>query len=184
MAPTFQQQDDSLNADIASRGINNSTAASQLDANLQGQQAATLASADAGLVSQGYGAATTGAEQNAAAQNAASQYNSGVDNSSNFYNSQLYNGIINGNVAGQNGYLSTLESQNNAFGGAGLADYLGSFGNLTAANDLGSAVPGAYSNAAGTYTGTTEDNYNTAYQGYDSMMGALGGIAGAGIGLA
>lgn len=70
MAPQFAQQNDALTANLASRGIFNSSAGQQLQNNLSVQQDASLSSAYEPLISQFAGAYTAGNQQNASQQQA------------------------------------------------------------------------------------------------------------------
>lgn len=71
MAPQFQQQNDALTANLADRGIFNSSAGQQLQNNLTGQQDASLSSAYEPLISQFAGAYNSNNQLNAGNQQAA-----------------------------------------------------------------------------------------------------------------
>jgi hypothetical protein len=126
LAPQFQQQQSQLADANAARGITNSGAGGQLQANLYGQQAGVLSGADAQFTSQGAGFnqqdllanQQTGNQFALANQNAGMQAqttNSELAQGVNLQNSQLDTGTSNSNaqLAQQNNQFNAT-NQNNA----------------------------------------------------------------------
>jgi hypothetical protein len=143
LQPTFQQQDDSLAANVGSRGIYNSGAATYLNDQLAGQQASALAGADAPLI-QGQQAAWNSANaQNATAGNTASALNAG-----------FYDQAVTGNQTGYNNYLNSLYNTGNQYSGGILSGVVNSYGgpNSSALSTLGSGPTNAL--AAGEFAQT------------------------------
>jgi hypothetical protein len=193
LAPQFQQQDMSLNDNLASRGIVNSGANTYLNQNLAGNQDAALAQADAPLTQQFAADYESNLSQNAAAQNAASQFNAtagneagqfntGAGNSAAEFNAQAgneaalanagyYGTVVSGDQNAYNNYLNTLESQGNEYSNGLLSGFLGTYGDanstaLAGLNEGTSAATNAYGNA-----------YNSSLSAGSGFGTALGNIA-------
>lgn len=160
LSPYFQQQQQALSADEASRGIFNSSAGSYLSGNLGGQQAAAFASGMSPLVQQAMGFTQQDALANQASQNSA-----------NSQNAQQYGAVTSQNQQDYNQYLNELFGANQQYGNTMLGGYLGSYGqNGNLAGILGGGVQGsqyAYGDA-----------YGGAMQNGAGMGTALGGALG------
>jgi hypothetical protein len=158
LAPQFQQQDMSLNDNLASRGIVNSGANTYLNQNLAGNQDAALAQADSPLTQQFAADYESNLSQNAAAQNAASQFNATA-----------------GNEAGQfNAASKNQAGQFNTGSGNSAAEFNAQAGNeaaLANAGYYGTVVSGDQ-NAYNNYLNTLES------QGNEYSNGLLSGFLG------
>jgi hypothetical protein len=149
LAPQFQQQDMSLDDNLASRGIVDSGAATYLNQNLAGNQSAALASADAPLISQYAGYNQADQLSNQSAQNTAAEYNATAGNAAAVQNADAYNAMNQGNTNAYNSWLDTIEGQGSNYGNTLEQNFAGTYGNLdsTALNSLNpSSTISAYEN--------------------------------------
>ena len=108
LAPTFQQQDQQLTADLSSRGLMDSSAGAQAQGNLQGNQAAALSSGIEPLISQFAQAYNQNNQLNAGYQQQTGESNQTALNTGNAYNSQLYGNIVGSNQQNSNAYQKAL----------------------------------------------------------------------------
>jgi hypothetical protein len=193
LAPQFAQQSSQLADANAARGITNSGAGAQLQANLYGQQAGALASADEPITSQGYSYEQGDIAANQANQQAANlanqganigvgEFNSGQQQQINLANQASQNqasntnaGIqgdaLNYNANAYNGYLNTLEGQQYNTGNELLGSYLGTY---SPNSEIGSLISGGESAGASGYSQGLQNGYNLQ----DAALGAAGGAAG------
>jgi hypothetical protein len=182
LQPTFALQDQSLQDDLAARGISNTGAASYDLGNLQAQQAATIAGSDTGFVSQMFGdeQADVAANQaalnsagvfNASAQNTASGANAAAANAATGANASAYNSDVLANYNAYNAYQNELLGLGAQDQGALQSAYLNSFGPQ-------SGVTSAY----GTSIGDAGSAANNAFAGSQaataSEFGTLGTFGG------
>ena len=138
LQPTFNQQDLAQSQDLASRGITDSSAASQTMGDLYAQQGGQIAQGEAPMVQQAFGQTQQDILANQAAQNQASATNAGASNAAAAANAGYYNQAVTGNENAYNSYQSALfgagAGQNNAL----LSAYLNSFGpNTGVTNAMG-----------------------------------------------
>lgn len=183
--PTFQAQDQQLQAQLASNGLFNSTAANQAETNLQGQQAAALSAGISPLVqnfANYYQQDVTGNAANQQAANAAN-YQGGLDvslanqqalNNASDYNANAYGGVVQGNQNLANTYLQGLNTQQNNLQGSLLSAALGTYdpntngstGLLsTGLSNAGNAYNQAYA-AAGQNAGTLTNGISNALNSF------------------
>ena len=186
LAPGFEQQTQNLQDQLAQRGISNSGAAGQLMGNLQGQQAAALASGIEPMVSQGYGYSQADIAANQANQQAVNQaryaslQNIGATNTANTQaaNQAAYTaaqGYIGGNTAAENAanqYNATAANsaavQNANYYQQALNTNFGAYNNyLSQLYGTGSAQANALENA---YLGT--------YAPQQAIQGEISGASG------
>ncbi|MGB8520840.1 MAG: hypothetical protein WCD38_11825 [Candidatus Tumulicola sp.] len=134
LAPIFQQQQDSLDANVGSRGIFNSGAATYLGNQLRGEQAGALAGADAPLIQGQQTAWNSANAQNATAGNTASALNAG-----------FYDQAVTGNMNNANNYRGALYNSGTQYAGGILGGAVGTYGgpNSTALSTLGSGPTNA-----------------------------------------
>ena len=155
LTPFFQQQQQNLNGDLASRGIFNSGAASSLQNDLSGQQAATYAGQLTPML-QSLG------------QNQETNQLAG------------YQGLLGQEGANQNAsnqYLQSLLGEQFGVGNAALGSYLGSFGNTQAEGILANAGQGAASGYQNAFNNQqSQNNYNQQQfmQGLGSLAAGFG----------
>jgi hypothetical protein len=162
MAPQFQQQNDALTANLADRGIFNSSAGQTLQNNLTGQQDASLSSAYEPLISQFAGAYNSNNQLNASNQQSANMADySGLLSQigANQNNQQAANAT---NYAGQqsnNQLLAQLQQQaglsNQAANNAANTQNADAYGAITAGNQS------AYNNYLSTLMGYQNGTQNT-----------------------
>lgn len=167
LQPFFNQQQLSLNQADAARGISDSSAASYLQSNLQGQQAGQVAQGEAPMVQQAFAQTQQDVLSNQAAQNAARQYGADVSNQTSAANAQYYNQAVTGNEAAYNSYLQSLYGSGANMQNTLLTAYLNSFGpNTGVTNAMGTELGGL----GNTYS----DIYGSMLQGSGSAMGGIG----------
>jgi hypothetical protein len=155
LAPTFAQQDEDLQTSLAARGISSSGAAAQLQTQLQGQQAAAVASADEPLISAEAGYSQADIAANQANEQAVNTGNAGASNTADLANAELQQGDITDNFQAYNNYVNELF-------GAGVNDQ--------------SALETAYLNSYGPSTGV-ESGYTESLGGEDTVFGSTYGSA-------
>jgi hypothetical protein len=145
LAPTFQQQDTSLQDNLASRGITNTGAATYLNQNLAGNQAAAVAQGDSPIIQELAGNYNTDLLANQQATNDASQFNA-----------TAYGTVASGNEQNYNNYLAGLMGQGENYGNELMSGYLGTYqpANSTALGTLQS-IGG---NAQSAYNGSAASN--------------------------
>jgi hypothetical protein len=152
LAPTFQQQGQQMTADLASRGLLDSSAAAQAQGNLQGNQAAALAGGIEPLIGKFADFYNSNNQLNASNEQQTGVQNQSALNVGNAYNSELYKSVTSGNQQDQNGYLKALWDLQNG-SNTGLANgVLGSYdpNNNGTTSILGQGLQNAgnaYSNA-------------------------------------
>jgi hypothetical protein len=167
LQPTFNQQDLALSQDLSSRGITDSSAASNTMGDLYAQQGGQIAQGEAPMVSQAFGYTQQDIMANQAAQNAANATNASASNAAAGANAGFYNSAVTGNENAYNAYQQSLfgagTNQNNSL----LSAYLNSFGPQTGVtNALGSELSGE-SSAYG-------DIYDAALQGQGQSESGVG----------
>jgi len=165
LTPYFQQQQEQLAESNAARGIQDSGAASYLQGNLLGQQSATLASADAPLVSQAFGYNQAADTQNAQAGNNAS-----------VYNANAYSTAVGGNASAYNNYLNELLGLGSGNASALQAAYLNSFGpNSGVTSSYGNELSGTGSTFGNVYSNTLNAQNQAVGEGFSALGTFLGG---------
>jgi len=164
LQPLFQQQQMSLDDNLASRGIVNSGASTYLNQNLAGQQADALAGMDAPLISQFAGYQQQDQLANAGYQNQAGEFNAGAGNAANFQNADATNAMNAGNTAAYNNWTGNIESQGSNYGNNIESQFFGTYGtpDTTAENSLN---PGIASSAY-------ENGLNNSNSGFGNAFSA------------
>lgn len=163
LAPTFQQQDQTNQDQLAARGISSSGAAAEITNQLQTAQGATLAGMNAPAIQQQSGYQQQDLTGNAASANAATAANAGY-----------YDQAVTGNATTYNNYLSTLEGQGYNTGNEAYTAYLNSFGpNSGVTSSYGGAVSGIGNAATGAY--------DSSVAGEGAAVGGAFGAAGTAI---
>jgi len=187
LQPGFQQQQQQLEGDLASRGIQDSGAASYDMGNLLGQQAATYASNIQPMISQGFGYAQQDANTNVGNQQQmgltnlgyqqeANMANAGYGNTASMTNANYYAQDRNANASAYNNYQNELFGQGASEQNALLAAYLGSYGPQT-------GVTNAMGSAMGNQGSIYGNMFNTATQGeYNALSSGAAAAAAAGAG--
>jgi hypothetical protein len=166
MAPTFQNQQRSLDESMAARGIFSSGAGVDASNQLKGQQDAALAGAQAPMVAQGYGY-----QQQDVANNANLNAQQGFQNAAYGNQAGQFNAGLQTQVAGQN---AGAQNAARAFG-AGAANTAGQF-NSAAANTA--AQYGAEAqNAGGQFNATSQNQAGQFNAGAANQAGAFGAAA-------
>lgn len=160
MQPTFNQQDQALQAQIMGSGLQNSGAAPQLLNNLYGQQSSTLAGQDAPFLSQAFGYQQNADTANAAYGNQASLYNAGA-----------YNTALGGNQSTYNNYLNTLLGLGSGQSSGLLSQYLGTY-------EPSSEALGAFGSTATGAQNVYGDVYSNAATNQANVLSSLGQTAG------
>jgi hypothetical protein len=164
--PTFDQQDLSLNQDLASRGIQDSSAASSVMGNLYAQQGGQIAQGEAPMVQQAFAQTQQDVLANQAAQNAANSGNAAAANAASGQNAQYYYDTANQNMNAYNAYQNSLFGAGTNEQNSLMAAYLNSFGPQTGVTNAFSQAMGGINNA-----------YGQIYQGASQGQGgALGGV--------
>jgi hypothetical protein len=164
--PTFDQQDLSLNQDLASRGIQDSSAASSVMGNLYAQQGGQIAQGEAPMVQQAFAQTQQDVLANQAAQNAANSGNAAAANAASGQNAQYYYDTANQNMNAYNAYQNSLFGAGTNEQNSLMAAYLNSFGPQTGVTNAFSQAMGGMNNA-----------YGQIYQGASQGQGgALGGV--------
>ncbi len=142
LQPTFQQQDQSLQDQLAARGISSSGAAADLTNQLYQTQGATVAGANAPIVSQGYGYTQQDLQGNQGYYN---NYLSTLENQGYNTGNEGYTAYL--NSFGPNTGVQSLE-------GTGLSGAQSAYGNVygAATQGQGSAL-GGIGTGLGTFAG-------------------------------
>jgi hypothetical protein len=195
LQPTFQQQTQSEEDQLAARGIQDSGAAQYNMNQLTGEQAATVAQQEAAMTQQMYGYQQSDVAANQAAQNAAAQFgaqaanvagltNASAANSASQYNANAYANARNQNYDAYNSYESALLGYGANQQSSLLAAYLNSFdpqSGVTSAINSGLSSMGAmYGN---TYNQILQDQAQQNAQngqnfGLGTSAGTMAGIGG------
>lgn len=151
LAPQFAQQQQSLDAGLAGRGIFNSGAGAQAQNDLLGQQLGAVANPLGALTQQFAGYWNQDQLANAANQQQANQYNAGVANTTAAGNAQAYGNAVNQYGQDYNAFLANLLGQGTNLSTGLLGTLLGSYQPNNAATGIleaGTSNAGsAYSNA-------------------------------------
>lgn len=185
LQPGFFQQNLQLQGDLASRGIQDSSAASYLMGNLGGQQASALASGIEPIIGQGFGyaqqdvtqnaanqqqsilanqaAANTAGNYNATAANEASGANANAINNAAYYNAGQYTNTVNNSEQLYNQFLNELFSSGNNLSNSLLTGLLGSYGVQTGVTNAMAQTPALQQSA-----------YNSAYGGASNAAAGFG----------
>lgn len=172
LAPTFQNQDQTNQDQLAARGISSSGAAADLTNQLYQGQSATLAQADVPLVSQGmsYGQADIAANQTN--EQGTNLFNAGEGTAASGTNAGYYDQAVTGDATTYNNYLSTIEGQGYNTSNEAYTAYLNSFGpNSGVTSSFGGAVQGIGNAATGAY--------DSSVAGEGAALGGIAGGAGA-----
>jgi hypothetical protein len=186
LQPTFAQQDQTEQDQLAARGISSSGAAADLTNQLYGQQAATLASMNAPAIAQQSGYQQADLTGNAAALNSAAQYNASNAQGTNLFNAgegtstsdvnaQYYDQAVTGDATTYNNYLNTVENQGYNTSNEAYTAWLNSF-------DPSSGVTSAYDNAVSGIGNAATGAYSSSVAGEGAALGGLFGGAGAALG--
>jgi hypothetical protein len=177
LQPTFNQQDLAQSQDLASRGITDSSAASNVMGDLYAQQGGQIAQGEAPMVQQAFAQTQQDVLANQAAQNTARQYGATTANEAALTNANFYNQAVQGNQQAYNQYLNQLYGSGANQQNALLSAYLNSYGPQTGVtNALGSELGGLGSTYGDIY-GAGEAGQ---YQALGSLFGAAGAAAGGG----
>lgn len=163
LAPTFARQDQRLNEDVASRGIYNSSAASDLQQRMMNDQYSTL-----------LGASIPGAEsavsQNASAANAASGANAAA-----------YGNVVSGNEASYNNFLNELLGMGSGVSQGLMGSILGSYApNSQALGTLGQGAASGGAAYQGAYGSGGFPGIGSAFSNMGKPFGNKGSGSGTG----
>lgn len=171
LQPTFQNQDQTEQDQLAARGISSSGAAQDLTNQLYQSQGATLAGMNSGAISQQAGYTQGDVSQNQANTQAVNLANTGAGNVATATNAGYYNEALTGNANAYNNYQSTLEGQGYSTTDQAYEAYLGSFG-------PNPGVTGAYGTATGQVGSEYGSTLGTATAAQNQAYGQLFGAAG------
>jgi hypothetical protein len=176
LGPEFAQQQSQLQDSDAARGISNSGAASYLQGNLEGQQAAAYAGALEPIVSQGYSYSQADTAANQANTQQANITNAGAANAATGTNAAYYASALGTNESDYNNYLNELFGAGTSESGSELSAYLNSFGpntGVTSAITTGEQSQGnIYGNIYGTAQQGASSNLNSALSAYGEIAAA------------
>lgn len=155
LQPTFQQQDQTNQDQLAARGISSSGAAGEITGQLYGSQAATLAGMNAPAIAQQAGYTQQDVTNNQANEQGTSIFNAGEGTGASGANAGYYQQGLTGDATAYNGYLATLEQQGYNTGNEAYTAWLNSY-------NPNSGVTAGYNGAVGGIGSTYGNVYDNA----------------------